>query len=85
MPRLMKYSSNKTLSEPFKDVDDNYLRAIEYGGADYLIGKYHKGNNTTRAIALALVIGIYEFSIKNYYAPKATEVKAISKMDRKKS
>lgn len=82
MPRLMKYSDNKTLSDPFREVDDNTLRAIEYGGFSYLIDKYHIGKSAiSKALSLSLLIGVYEYSLQNYYAPKATEVKGTTKME----
>jgi len=82
MPRLMKYSSNKTLSDPFREVDDNTLRAVEYGGFSYIIDRYHVGKSAiNKALALSLMIGIYEYSLTNFYAPKSTEVKGTTRMN----
>lgn len=80
----MKYSDNKTLSAPFREVDDNTLRAVEYGGFSYMIDRYHVGKTAiNKALALTLVIGVYEFALTNYYAPKSTEVKGTTKMSDK--
>ena len=78
----MKYSANKTLSDPFKSVDDNTLRAIEYGGFSYLIDVYHKGKSPiNKAIALSLMIGVYEYSLQHFYAPAETQIKYTTKMN----
>ena len=82
MPRLMKYSSNKTLSAPFKEVDDNYLRAIEYGGFSYLIDtKMGSKSAVNKAISLSVVIALYEYAILEYYAPGSTAVKNTTTMN----
>ena len=78
----MKYSENKTFSQPFAEISDNTLRAIEYSSFSYLIDRYHVGKSAiNKALALGLTIGLYEYGLENYYYPKATEVKGTTKME----
>ena len=80
MPRLAKYQTSvPQLSKPFQEIDDNYLRAIEYGSFSYLVYSYApKQSHLKKAIILGLGLGGYEWLLKSQFAPASTKVKANS-------
>ena len=73
MPRLLKYSNLLGTNNPFEEVDDNYLRAVEYAGFSYLNETYSKGSKLNKAIMLGVEVVLYEYVLKNYYPPKGTK------------
>jgi len=74
MPRLLKYSNILGNNNPFEEIPDDYLRAVEYGGFSYLIDGYANKSKIQKAIALSLSIALYEYALKNYYPEKATKL-----------
>ena len=75
MPRLLKYSNLLGDNNPFEEVDDNYLRAVEYASFAYANEVYSKGSKLNKAMMLAIEVVLYEYAIKNYYPAKATKMK----------
>ena len=75
MPRMLKYSNMLGQNNPFEEIDDNYLRAVEYAGFSYLNETYSKGNKVNKAIMLGIEVVLYEYLIKNYYPSKGTKPK----------
>ena len=80
MPRLAKYQTSvPQLSKPLQEIDDNYLRAIEYGSFSYLVNAYApKKSNLHKSLLLSIVIVSYEGLLKSQFAPASTKVKANS-------